>query len=318
MAYVIKHLPEDFVVHELPSLQVTDKGTYTCFLLTKRNITTTDAVDMIASDLRIPSRRIGYAGLKDKHGITSQVCTIEGEFSQALRQTKISDLTIELLGHADRPASLGILAGNHFTITVRNIETAPDLSSPAFYNYFGPQRFSGHNINIGRLLLQRRFKDAVDIINAHSPAHGRLLSDERAAHGPINALSRLPPRIISLYINSYQSWLFNEALRELVGSGSAVPEKLPLVGFGTEDEAIPPLMKSLLTKDGLSTRSFVFREMPSLSSEGSMRRTVSAAQELVAGPLEDDECHAGKKKISISFSLTSGCYATTFISQKFP
>src|SRR3989338_2104324 len=131
MAYVIKHLPEDFVVHELPSLQVTDKGTYTCFLLTKRNITTTDAVDMIASDLRIPSRRIGYAGLKDKHGITSQVCTIEGEFSQALRQTKISDLTIELLGHADRPASLGILAVNHFTITVRNIETAPDLSSPA-------------------------------------------------------------------------------------------------------------------------------------------------------------------------------------------
>ncbi|MCA9295404.1 MAG: tRNA pseudouridine(13) synthase TruD, partial [Phycisphaerales bacterium] len=116
---------------------------------------------------RVSERAIGYAGMKDKQGVTQQTVSVHLPHDHATPETVD-------LGHdrlhvvwADRHTNklrLGHLRGNRFAIRLRDIEPArvvtvrnrlARLEAQGVPNYFGGQRF-GYRVNnhvLGRHLL---------------------------------------------------------------------------------------------------------------------------------------------------------------------
>jgi len=158
--YKIKVKPEDFVVREVLKLDFYN-GKYVYFLLKKRNWTTLDAAEKIAERLKVSRKNFGYAGNKDKNAITEQIMSVFNINEEKLNNLKIKDLEIEILGKGSKPISLGDLDGNEFEIIVRNLDKKYEKVN-FIENYFDEQRFGNENIIIGKMVLQKEFKEACE------------------------------------------------------------------------------------------------------------------------------------------------------------
>ena len=103
--------PEDFIVEELPLYEPTRTGTHTFFAMRKRNLSTLEAIHRIARDLQVRTEQLGYAGLKDKNAVTTQVLSVEGVPPE--RVLKIVQPDIEVLwgGTASAQITGGTPAG---------------------------------------------------------------------------------------------------------------------------------------------------------------------------------------------------------------
>ena len=145
----LKQSAEDFVVEEIPAY-TPGEGPYLMVRLSKRNWELHHAVKEIARALGISHRRIGWAGTKDRHALTAQVISIYNIDPARIRAIHLRDISLEVLGQASRPLSLGMLAGNRFSLWIRSC-TSPHLqeevgavaaaAAGGFSNYFGVQRF---------------------------------------------------------------------------------------------------------------------------------------------------------------------------------
>src|SRR6187402_1809836 len=69
---VIRRSPEDFVVEELPAYAASGKGEHLFITFRKRGLTTPDAVRALARELGVDPRFAGWAGMKDRHAVTTQ------------------------------------------------------------------------------------------------------------------------------------------------------------------------------------------------------------------------------------------------------
>jgi len=299
--YKIKQIPEDFIVIESSSLSPKEKGSYALVRLKKKNLNTQDACHKIAQFLRIPSKLISCAGNKDKRAITEQSCSIKTR-SNDIKELQIPDIDLEVLGRIDRPVSLGILDGNHFKITIRNIESLPEKKE-RFINYFGPQRFGHQNVDVGRAIVQKDFKKVCELLDVEGSNYVQELQN----HGVKKLL---------FYVHAYQSFIWNKVVEKVVEEEINVTS-VYLPGFGMEfdNDYVKEIMKSVMKEEGVKKRDFIIRQLPDLSVEGSSRAIYARAEGLVINELEDDELNVGKKKVLLEFFLQKGCYATEFISQ---
>ncbi len=200
----IKRRYTDFVVEEIQSDRVckakrfTEKGTHlqeTVSVpknsgkkeqlhldLEKINKDTNFVIRKITRYLQCSKKRIGYAGMKDKRAVTCQRISIFkpdeerlamfGSMGIQLRNPKWSNLRIEL----------GMLKGNRFTITVRDIglsEAEIKKRIKACFkemqngiaNYFGRQRFGGiRQVThlVGKEFIKGDFRKGVMLYLCHS------------------------------------------------------------------------------------------------------------------------------------------------------
>jgi tRNA pseudouridine13 synthase len=133
----------------------------------KKELDTFDAVKIISKELKIPSPKIGFAGLKDKHGLTRQYISIPVE--QHIKKKDMRNIKLEFIGYSNKRIETGDLQGNKFTITVRNIQKgeipgiysrATSISDIGVPNYFDSQRFGSviHNEFIGKYLVQKKLR----------------------------------------------------------------------------------------------------------------------------------------------------------------
>lgn len=150
--------------------------------------------------------RIGYAGMKDKRGITAQFCTLyRTEAQQIASQRKASGggntkqrgYSVVQAGnfeYVSQELRLGRLKGNRFEIVLRNVqmtgddiqkdlllEAAKSMKEKGFVNYFGTQRFGKYNDThkVGVAVLQGDYKEAVDIIMKPKPDDRRDAEEGR-------------------------------------------------------------------------------------------------------------------------------------------
>ena len=108
---------------------------------------------------------------------------------------------------------------------------------------------------------------------------------------------------------------------------------LPIIGFATkainEDGKQPQEQSpnnlwnialekqvSMLESLGLDQKSFLIRQAPELSVEGSSRKAVVRAERF-SFSVDNDEFNPRMKKITLSFFLPKGSYATIFIKYLF-
>lgn len=329
--YQIKQIPEDFVVREINELKLDNSGNYSYFLLKKRNYNTLKAIETIAEKLRTNKKSIGFAGNKDKNAITEQIISIKNG-NKNIENLKLKDIELKFIGKGNEEIYLGNLKGNEFEITIRNlankeiknIEKKIKNNQILMPNYFGPQRFSNHNAEIGKSIAKKDFKKAVElIIETNSDFKNEILEHlEKKPNDFVVALKIMPLKLLKLYVHSYQSLLFNKALEKLIKDNKIKPgsnEKIPIVGFGTEIEnnALNKIIKKIMEKEKIFERDFIIRQIPELSSEGSEREAFIKINDFKIIKHEKDELNKNKEKIVVKFSLPKGCYATVLIENLF-
>lgn len=179
--YLTAHLPgvggqikqelEDFVVEEVPLYHPSDQGEHCFFEVEKSDLSTLEAVERIAYELVIPVGEFGFAGLKDRKGITRQVISVRLIPPSRVLALHIPQIRILWARLHSNKLRVGHLRGNRFRIRVRGIEPdavkveriVDEIRRRGLPNFYGPQRFGnrGDAFRVGRALLQRNPEYAV-------------------------------------------------------------------------------------------------------------------------------------------------------------
>lgn len=304
--YQIKQLPEDFVVKEISNVEIKDKGKFVYFKLMKKDWNTLDAVKEISRRLNISIKDIGFAGSKDKKAVTEQMISIKMVGRERIERIKLKDVSLEFVGYGDEPITLGDLKGNYFEIVIRNLDSYEIKIPKKIVNYFGEQRFGKNNVEVGRNLIKKDFKKACESLEL-----------EVTMNNYVGALKKIPKRLLRMYVNAYQSFIWNETVKEVVGKEI---KNVPLVGFGTELEEFPEIrevIEMILENEEIGLKDFIIKQIPELSLEGESREVFVEVGDFKILEKGDDELNDGKKKIRVSFGLPKGSYATRVIEELF-
>ncbi len=145
---------EDFQVTELSSRRLKESGPHMFLFIQKQGANTQWLARKLANHAKLDLKDIGYAGLKDRHGITRQW------FSLPIKNTEPDlthlfnkpEFTLLKKGYYGVKLKRGALGGNEFRLVIRNIvgdkallnQRLELIRARGVPNYFGPQRF-GHD-----------------------------------------------------------------------------------------------------------------------------------------------------------------------------
>ena len=193
---VFKQNKDDFVVTEIPLYEFSGEGEHLVLKIRKKDLATWDAIEILAKFLNCSSRDFGYAGLKDKNAMTVQSISVHRKYEEKLKSFQHENLKILETTYHNKKIKVGHLKGNKFfnrlkrvgAIEKRKIEEALGLIvTNGIPNYFGFQRFGIDGDN---------YKKGKDIID------GKLKEKRR--------------NLKQMYINAYQSYLFNSWLSKRI------------------------------------------------------------------------------------------------------
>ncbi|MFN8510069.1 MAG: tRNA pseudouridine(13) synthase TruD [Deinococcaceae bacterium] len=164
---------EDFKVFELPLYPASGQGEHIYVHFEKRGHNTRFVLEELERQLGIELKKIGVAGLKDRHAVTRQWISFPEKFLPRLDRFSLEGFEIlEVERHTNR-LGMGHLTGNRFEIRVRGADgqanqarkTLDILLERGLPNYFGPQRFgiNGRNAEEGLRLIQNGLKGRANI-----------------------------------------------------------------------------------------------------------------------------------------------------------
>ncbi|MBK5929600.1 tRNA pseudouridine(13) synthase TruD [Halochromatium salexigens] len=156
----LRECPEDFIVDEILAFGPDGDGEHALLRIRKTSANTDWVARRLASLAGVSVKAVGYAGLKDRHAVTTQWFSVHlGQLPEP-RWRLLAEEGIEVLEQHRHRRKLkrGSLAGNQFQIRLR--EVAGDLDAVAARiallaargvpNYFGPQRFGRGEGNLFR------------------------------------------------------------------------------------------------------------------------------------------------------------------------
>lgn len=156
---------EDFIVDEMPGFPPSGQGEHLLLTLRKIGLTTSDVVQRLCRWAAIAPVGIGYAGLKDKHAVTTQRFSVHLPRKVAPDLADLQGEGLQVIEHAwhSRKLPRGALAGNRFALRLRGVEGDASaiaervslLASRGMPNRFGDQRFGRRGDNL--VQAQRMF-----------------------------------------------------------------------------------------------------------------------------------------------------------------
>lgn len=198
---LIRQQPEDFLVDEVLGFGPDGEGEHWLLHIQKRNSNTVWVAKQLARLAGVPPRDVGYAGLKDRHAVTTQWFSVWLPGREAPDWQQINSDEIQLLAASPHSRKLrtGTLQGNRFQLIIRQLKgerveienRLKRIAKEGVPNYFGDQRF-GHDY---------------DNLNQA----GRLFRGE---------LTRLSRHKRGLYLSASRSQLFNQLLAARIQDGS--------------------------------------------------------------------------------------------------
>lgn len=192
----IKCCPQDFVVDEALSFPFTGEGEHVYLKIRKTGQNTLWVVGLLCKHFAVKQRDVGYAGLKDRHGVTTQWFSLLAKSARPDKIESFSEEGIEILDVQRHSGKLrkGAIKFNRFKIMLREMNADKKevekriqyILNKGVPNYFDEQRF-------GR-------------------QHQNLIAAQKMFSGGLCA--RRPKQRI--YISAARSWLFNLVLAERV------------------------------------------------------------------------------------------------------
>lgn len=265
--------PEDFIVEEIDNSGVrwgvtgiqdclNEKDRFLHFTLVKDRLDTPSALRVLARGTGIPLKFFSYAGLKDKYAKTSQRISVYSNYLDRIRELKHSKIMLKDFTYSHNSIQIGDLYGNGFRIRILvqnwrdGLREKLDLIMKQIRDLGGAPNFYGHqrfgtvrsvNHQVGKLILKRRFKEAVmrflsfkgglesavskefrenilegfgnDFSNIDLPEflfyEKVMIRHLRSNPGDyIGCFLKMPRDIARLFVHSYQSYLFNLALTD--------------------------------------------------------------------------------------------------------
>lgn len=359
----LKQIPEDFIVKEIADYKLGKKGKYAYFVLRKKNWATINAIQKIADFLRKNPKVFNTSGMKDKDAVTEQYVSAFGLRQEDIAKIAIKDIKVFFKGYSNEPIRIGSHSANCFEITARALDK-PLKELRYLPNYYDDQRFGGIRPNtakVGELIVKRQWENAMkhyllypfdSETNNHKEFRKKMeanwgklkagmapkyLTERKAVEylekNPsdyIGAFKQLPKQVFTLFVQAYQSKLFNEmldkyvrnnckdyseiscCLGKLAVSDKALNMQLPLAGYDFDINSIDNNVKEVVKEvlEDVDVSQFSFNEMPFLSSRALMR---DACVELKDSRLEkasNDELNKGKLKQKVCFTLPKGSFAT--------
>ncbi len=169
MSYKIKVKEDDFIVKEKYSIDISDRGKYSVFLLYKRGWNTDELVKKISNDTGIDVNLFSYGGRKDRHLVSEQIITIRGNYKNLNYKSDFCNM--RFLGFSNQPMSPKLIISNCFAINVRDINLnkksdiqnrIEEIKDKGFVNYFDAQRFRSYDEELKaiyeNLLIKRGVK----------------------------------------------------------------------------------------------------------------------------------------------------------------
>ena len=335
----------------------------------------------LAGELRCS---VSYGGLKDKRALAVQYVTPTSR--RSLRPVRVAkeNYTAELVGYVAEPMSRARIAGNSFTVVLRDccadvaarIEDVMRLSEQRKVpNYYGLQRFGTFGAGthlIGKAIVRREFEEAVRLLlGAPFPGEsdaGRAVREAMLAqrydegirllpagkdverliameliqhpHEWVRALRRVPIKLRRLYVQAYQSYIFNRTLSRAIAGGEDISKMEPgdnwaeatpdglltsvprgvrdvptagavpmvqVVGYAFRDYAsrFDRHIEVVLESEEVKPGSFYVKEMQEVSAEGGFRRPHLAVR--------DTSRNIDGQTATMKFTLGKGQYATVLI-----
>ena len=188
----MREVPEDFRVDELDAFEASGSGEHLLLVVEKRGMNTGFAAKRIAEWARVPEAAIGYAGLKDRHAVTTQRFTVHLPGRDAPDIAALEGDGLRVLGQARHARKLprGALAGNRFELVLRGVRGDADaiddrlraVATRGVPNYFGEQRFGHGGGNVAEALAMfagrrvRREQRGLLLSAARSELFNRVLA----------------------------------------------------------------------------------------------------------------------------------------------
>lgn len=193
----------DFQVTELPAFEADGAGEHLLLTLTKRGMNTAHAVRLIAEWAGVQERDVGFAGLKDRHAVTTQRFSVwlpgrpDPDLAGLEREAGPESLHVVAAARHSRKLARGALRGNRFILVLRALRgdraaveaRLQEIAAAGVPNYFGVQRFGHGGGNLGKALAMFA---------------GRRVGREQRA----------------MLLSAARSQLFNQVLAARVGEGS--------------------------------------------------------------------------------------------------
>jgi tRNA pseudouridine13 synthase len=324
---IIRSSPEDFQVDEIPAYQPAGKGEHCYLWIEKRGLTSPELIHRIVRNLGVPVKEIGLAGQKDRHAVTRQWVSVPKRFSE--HAAKLNDENIQVLLVTAHPNKLktGHLRGNKFCLVLRSPtgafsqtdaeavhERLQTLAAEGIPNYFGTQRFGHH----GNTLI-----DGISLIK------GTLPKD----HWPENK-TRTMRRLV---LSAVQSGIFNLVLAQRVIDGTLrtpLPGEVVIRRQGTKPYVLPadgpvedvipagpmagPEMLAATGDVAEMERQIMSSLRLSLKDfQKYSKLTSGIRRKMIEYPTDVDAQLTDESAILVTFSVTSGTYATVVLREIF-
>jgi tRNA pseudouridine13 synthase len=192
--------PEDFRVDEDLGFAADGEGEHLLLRVEKTGANTEWVAQRLAEFVGVGPEAVGYAGLKDRHGVTTQSFSahLPGRSDPDFSKWQAEGVRVLEAARHRRKLPRGALRGNRFEVVLRDVEGdrgaieegLRTLAQSGFPNHFGEQRFGRDGGNVAA--AERWFR------------HGGRLTRTRR----------------SLLLSSARSALFNAVLAERVGDGT--------------------------------------------------------------------------------------------------
>lgn len=306
---------EDFQVDEIPLYEACGEGTHRYVHIEKRGLNTDDVVRRLAKAADVSPKDIGYAGLKDRHAVTTQWFSVStqadaddwdvGEGVRVLAQS--------LHGNKLRT---GHLSGNRFQIRIVDLEDSSQLLERAqallaggVFNGFDAQRFGRGGSNLARAIawaegrnrrvspFQRKLYSSV----LQSEVFNRYLA-ARVERGPLQVMSGDVLRLDgnrSVFVSADP---VVDEQRRLEGDVHVTGPMFGPKGLSAEGD-VKALEESCISALGLS--------------EEALQRLAKAApgarRDLLLWLKEFEVILEGPHRAVVRFELDAGAYATNVI-----
>jgi tRNA pseudouridine13 synthase len=158
----IRSVPEDFIVKENLAFEPSGAGEHVFLLIEKTGENTDYVARQLARFANVRQRNVSFAGLKDRHAVTTQWFSVwlPGKADPDWTQFDTGSIKVlHTVRHA-RKLKRGVLSGNSFKLIIRDWQGDKDktirqleaMKVSGIANYYGSQRFGNEGQNVNKAL----------------------------------------------------------------------------------------------------------------------------------------------------------------------